>query len=224
MALSSLTAIKGNHVTEAHLFTTLGWNLCGRSETTAAIHSRHIDWDNDALLIGICKSKRSVKEEATYFKVFSNPYDPATCPVLALALHCVCNIMVMCSGSHGQRLFHDTKGTKTRLSKAFKDIAKLLNLEGLGTHSIRKGAITLSATGTCDFAPVIATILRARWNTTQLGCILKYAKMEGAGVSPPPPSPIKYLHTYIYISHTHMILYRRCPRRPFSSPFRPPNS
>jgi len=64
------------------------------------------------------------------------------------------------------------------LSNQFTKLLKRLLLEGLGTHSIRKGGITKGCTGTVDFAPLVAVAQRARWTTQAFDVLLKYAKVE----------------------------------------------
>ena len=80
----SLVSTSDSVVTEAHLLLVLLWNLCARSDTGSAIHSRHIDWEHDCLRIGIAKSKRFAAEKAVYYGAYANPYDPqvsSRCPL-----------------------------------------------------------------------------------------------------------------------------------------------
>ena len=51
----------------------------------------------------------------------------------------------------------------------------------MGSHSLRKFAITWASTGTPDFAPLIAIAQLARWSTKALDIILRYAKLCEAG-------------------------------------------
>jgi hypothetical protein len=84
----------------------LSWNLCARSDTCAGIHSSHIDWENDCLLVSINKTKRNYQEDGIQFHVFGNMLEPDKCPVLSLALRCASNPSIL---SGEKRLFHDTK-------------------------------------------------------------------------------------------------------------------
>ena len=103
----TIGCVEGQHVTEVHLLLTSLWNLMARSETGGAIHSRHLDWENDALLVGISKSKRFTLEKAVYYHLFANPFRPAVCVVLALALHLAVNHHILGTGPFGGSLFHD---------------------------------------------------------------------------------------------------------------------
>ena len=85
----------GRHPTELHLFLLLLWNLMARSDTASSVHSRHLDWEGDCLKIGIAKSKRNSSVTATYYNVFANPFQPAVCPVLGLAIHLACNTNIL---------------------------------------------------------------------------------------------------------------------------------
>lgn len=166
---ASISKVNKRHPTEIHLALTLAWCLCARMDTTAAVHARHIDWEGDALLIGIAKSKRNYAAKATYFRVYANPYEPAVCPILALAIHLACYPHIISSSEIGSQefgypLFH-SQGARGNLSDMFKELAAELHIEGVGTHSVRKGGITEACTGTPDFAPLIAAVIRARWTT-----------------------------------------------------------
>ena len=59
------------HLTALHLFVLFAWNLCMRADSVSAIHSKHLDWDNDSLAVGVNKSKRHDDEEFEYFKVYA---------------------------------------------------------------------------------------------------------------------------------------------------------
>ena len=60
---------QNRHITSLHLFVSLAWNLVMRSDSVTALHSRHIDWANDALQIGVNKSKRHENEDFEYYSV-----------------------------------------------------------------------------------------------------------------------------------------------------------
>ena len=55
--------INGLGATELHLFTVIGHALCARSDVTSNIHYFHIDWEGDALLIGVAKGKRFARDQ-----------------------------------------------------------------------------------------------------------------------------------------------------------------
>jgi hypothetical protein len=77
--------------TELPLFTILAWNLMARSDTVSRLHATFIDWEEDAMMIGVTATKRHYREEAEWYHVFANPFRPNICPVLALAVHLACN-------------------------------------------------------------------------------------------------------------------------------------
>jgi integrase len=165
--------------TELPLFTTLGWNLCARLDTSSSVHACHLDWSEDAMLVGIGKSKRNYRELLQQFRLYCNPYRPEVCPILSMAIHCACEPSVLMDGENGLPLFHDTKGTSD-LCEDFGSACKELGIGGVSTHSIRKGAITHASNGTPDFAPIVAALCRARQKTQQLTVFLKYAKQSPA--------------------------------------------
>jgi hypothetical protein len=110
--------------TELHLGMCLAWNLCARHDTVMGIHSLHLDWEDDSLKIGIGKSKRNYQEDCTFFHVYCNPFSPSICPVLSLALHCICNPNIL---TLNLPLFHDSKGTI--LSKNLSALLKMLSFK-----------------------------------------------------------------------------------------------
>lgn len=71
--------------------------------------------------------------------------------------------------------------SNTKVSNINFSIYLKLKLSDKGTHSGRKGGITLLLTGTPDIAPLIPTIIRSRWAVEAFQVILKYAKNSDAG-------------------------------------------
>jgi hypothetical protein len=64
--------LHSKYSSELHVCLTLGWNLCARIDTVTSLHSYHLDWDGDSLMIGIAKSKRNYQECSVFYHVFSN--------------------------------------------------------------------------------------------------------------------------------------------------------
>ena len=68
-------------------FLTIQWNLKSRSEATENISFGQLKWENDQLKVYFAKHKSDQiglnKDEAKY--TYSNPKDPAVCPIQALA-------------------------------------------------------------------------------------------------------------------------------------------
>jgi hypothetical protein len=167
-------------LTELPLFLTLSWNLCARSDTTASIHSTHLEWEGDCLKVGIAKSKRNYGTSAVYYHVFANPLSPAICPILALAIHAAVHRDVL---SQQRPLFRETSAQNRGTSNWFSHICTERNLQGLGCHSIRKGAITFASNGTPESVPFGSIQVRARWNSSGPNGTLyrRYVRFEAAG-------------------------------------------
>lgn len=85
----------GRHEAELHFFITIAWTLMARLETATQLHSSCIDWEDDALLIGISKSKRNYSEISHWYRVYANPFQPTCCTVLSLAILCACNTTIL---------------------------------------------------------------------------------------------------------------------------------
>lgn len=60
----------GRHHGELHAFFCISWALVARLETTATLHSSHLEWENDCLKIGIAKSKKVCSVSATITSLF----------------------------------------------------------------------------------------------------------------------------------------------------------
>jgi hypothetical protein len=168
--------IKTKFDTETHLILMLGWNLCARADTICNVHSKHLDWDNDSLLIGIAKSKRNYQENATQFHIYANPIQPELCPVLSLSVHLSTNPSIL---AQELPLFHKSSSENKGLPRLFSDVAE--DLEGVGIHSLRKGGISKASTGTVDNVPTAAVDIRARWNCSDTGVKARYIKYDAAG-------------------------------------------
>ena len=130
---------RSRHPTELHLFATLGWNLCAGVDTSSHVHINHVDWNDDALIVGVGKSKKNYQETLQDFRIHAgNPFQPEICAVLSLAIRCACNL----------HIFND------------KLACEALHILRVASHSIRKGAIFLVTTGTVDFVQLLAAVIR----------------------------------------------------------------
>ena len=71
----------------AHLYLVLEWNLMARSNNCEKLRLGHIEWRHDCLVFFFGKSKGDQNGEMsdTPWHVYSNPFEPYICPVLALA-------------------------------------------------------------------------------------------------------------------------------------------
>ena len=170
----------------AHLFLILEWNLMARASNCLLLHLGHIEWRNNCLVFFFGKSKRDQTGENSNnpWHVYSNPYEPCICPVLAMAQY-VCSYPDIATGK--ARLFPGNN-QYNRFLKIFHRVVEA-NIEGfqalgvtkqsLGAHSPRKGAITMVSTG-CTVSPPMASIcLRAAWS---MGSVKdRYIHYEKAG-------------------------------------------
>ena len=102
-------------------YSTICWNTMGRSHSVAGIMFHHITWKDDCLVITFPKSKCDQTGEglSNDKHVYANPYKPAVCPILALA------VMVFCTyradGSEQHKLFGGN-GPVNRFIKILKKI------------------------------------------------------------------------------------------------------
>ena len=75
----------------AWAYLVLQWNVMSRSENMGGAKLSHISWQDDHLLITLCKTKTDQEADDVLPKsVFANPLDPSICPVLALAMMILC--------------------------------------------------------------------------------------------------------------------------------------
>lgn len=143
-----------------HLFLVLEWNLMARSENCLQMSLTHIQWRNDSLIFFWGKSKRNQEGDANHhpWHVYSNPFEPALCPVLALGKY----LLTFTNVILGEKC---PVFPSTNQYKRFNELlSKLLIREGenlrslgadlrsIGTYSIRKGAISLVSAG-CTVSP-----------------------------------------------------------------------
>ena len=135
-----------------HCFLVLTWNLSCHAHNTANIWLCEIEWSStfDAFEIYFAHMKMDqTGDEAKYsFHLYSNPCCPLICPVLVLAFYfsCCCNLP-----QNGQsQLFpgwDQYQWFSEMLSHLIRDheveVSELgVNPKMIGTHSIRKGAVT----------------------------------------------------------------------------------
>lgn len=72
----------------AHLFLLLQWNLLARSISVAVLCLNHFDWQGDSLGISFAMHKGDPAGTRSNYQrhVFANPFEPAICPILSLAI------------------------------------------------------------------------------------------------------------------------------------------
>ena len=155
-----------------HLFLVLEWNLTARSDNCLQMSLTHIQWRNDSLIFFFGKSKRNQEGDANHhpWHVYSNPFEPALCPVLALGKYLLAFPHIILDEKNS--LFPGTSQYarfSDLLSKLFiLEKSNLVSLEVdpniLGNHSIRKGAISHVSAGCTVSPPMAAICLRAAWS------------------------------------------------------------
>ncbi len=72
-----------------HLYLTLEWNLMSSSENVNDCHAKNIIWLNDAIGFHFHKSKtiQLGKQDDVVWHLYTNPGNPAVCPILARACY-----------------------------------------------------------------------------------------------------------------------------------------
>jgi hypothetical protein len=152
----------------AHLYMLLCWNLIGRTNTTSHIHFANISWNIDSLLITIPRHKGDQAGQNTKPKhIYANPFAPAICPVLALAIYIFSFGFISTVNNSGLRLFDgsaENAFTKWLHEKAVRNIPAEdlgMPIKEVGTHSFRKGAATYVTS--FDVLSETSVNLRAGW-------------------------------------------------------------
>ena len=173
----------------AHNFLIQEWNLISRAEYLVESKIDLISVGEDALLYDIGKTKcdqDGTKNVDHPWHVYANPLMPEICPVLAMGRYIICNPTIL----SGQCDLFEGSSQYDRFNKIFNDIVdhddhrqSFISLgippEYFGTHSIRKGAVTLVATGSTASPPIASICLRANW--AMPGVMNRYIRFEAAG-------------------------------------------
>ena len=167
-------------------FLTMQWNLISRSEATESIFFSQMIWSNDHLKIYFPKHKSDQiglnKEEARH--IYSNPQDPAVCPIRALASYLLVfpDIFV-----EANKLFPGND-QKKRFNQCLHRVMHnnihiyqtlFVDVDEIGSHSIRKGAATYCCAGVHPGPPIVSVCLRAGWTIGRVK--ERYLKYENAG-------------------------------------------
>ena len=135
-----------------HCFLVLTWNLSCRAHNTANIRLCEIEWGStfDTFEIYFAHMKTDqTGDEAKYSRhLYANPCCPLICPVLLLAFYfsCCCNLpqsgeSQLFPGRDQYQRFSEMLSCVIRDHEA--EVSELgVNPQMIGTHSIRKGAVT----------------------------------------------------------------------------------
>jgi hypothetical protein len=169
------------------------WSLACRSDSTQSIKTADLQWKGDASGVVFAHQKndqdgsRARKPRHSYF----NPIKWWMCTELALFEYLVIFPDIVADTSRGAKLFRggeEEKAASARfwsiLKKVYKEHEDELeemgyHISDLGTHSIRKGAITYLTSGTTDGPNSIAACIRGGWS---MGRMLNvYCLYERAG-------------------------------------------
>ena len=154
-----------------YCYLVLSWNLMCRTNNTATIRLADIEWSSfDSFSIAFSHTKNQQLGHASKHKrnLYANPKHPIVCPVFAMSLYCsIC----MSTGNRpdsflfGQDASTFSKGLDRMLRKMEAEgrLARFGKCKGdIGTHSIRKGAITYLSS--LPGGPPSASIcIRAGW-------------------------------------------------------------
>ena len=98
---TKLMEMRTENAAFAHLFLIMEWNLMARSDNCAKLQLAHIEWRNDCLVFffGKTKGDQTGEKSDSPWHVYSNPFEPCLCPVLALAKYIFSNPDVATSKS-----------------------------------------------------------------------------------------------------------------------------
>jgi len=155
----------------AHSFLTMEWNLMTCSDKCVNMNINNVQFQDDALIFYFGKSKRNqygLNAEKPWH-VYSYPFVPHLCPILALAKYALSHPDIL---QDGCPLFPGTSQYE-RFLKIFYNVIdeneeefKKLGVKkvDLGAHSPRKGAITLVSSGCIVSPPMPSICIRACWS------------------------------------------------------------
>ena len=156
----------------AHCFLVLTWNLSCRASNTGNIRFSEIEWSStfDAFEIYFAHMKTDqTGSEAKYLRhLYANPHCPLVCPVFALAMYFSCCFNTqqlpdnyLFPGEDQYQRFSEQLG---RVLEEHRDEVTLMGADPseIGTHSIRKGAVTYMAS--LPGGPTLSAVcIRAGW-------------------------------------------------------------
>ena len=153
----------------SHCFLVLTWNLMCRANNTTSICLKHISWRGDALAVIFPRMKNDQMGERKQSKhVYANPIMPHVCPILSLAIYYLCFPDI-----HGPLLYpghSQAERFRKRLHWFLQNHPELgvssgVDPDDIGTHSIRKGALTYCSSGSTSCPPNMAIRHRAGWSS-----------------------------------------------------------
>lgn len=156
----------------ANTYLILTWNLACRASNTANIRFKDISWSTcfDSFSIIFEHSKTDqLGEEAKYLRhLYANPNVPLVCPVLALSIYLSSSFNTTQYADHylfpgkdqSKRFGKILASVLVRNSEAVRKLG--FSLHDVGTHSIRKGAVSYLSS-LPGGPPSAAICIRAGW-------------------------------------------------------------
>jgi hypothetical protein len=180
----------------ARTFLIVCWNLICRSSSAVQICLDHLGWQDDAMIIMFAthKGDNLAEKPRDPRHVYQNPLHPEICPVLGMGISnsiLISGIYFLCTrfSPNEKRLFpgeHQYQRFRSMLMRMgdHPDVVPELNrrgmqIEDLGTHSMRKGAATFCSSGSTNCPSSTSIHIRAGW--TLGGVDDTYMRYESAG-------------------------------------------
>lgn len=171
----------------AHIFAVMAWSLMCRVSNVGNLRPHHIKAIGDAFPINYVKHKADADGSRTEAKhCYANPFEPATCIVVAMAVYFSCMGPpkqpgeLVFEGDRQQDRF--VAAIRRILEKNPELMAEMLALgltvEDIAAHSFRKGARSFCAGGTTFGPSTPAVLYRGGW--AQDGMDGKYVRYEAA--------------------------------------------
>ena len=142
-----------------------------RSDNCLQMHINHVQWGNDCLLFffGKYKTNQTGERSGQPWHVYSNPMNPYLFPVISLGKYLFSQPGIF----KGRDKFFPGSNQYERFIKVFNKVIhdnmgifQALGVEehSLGSHSFRKGAITLLSSGCTVSLPLASICIRACWS------------------------------------------------------------
>jgi hypothetical protein len=141
-----------------------------------------------SILYGKTKTDQAGENSREARSVYANPFNPSICPIVALALYLMDNSDLRTSADNDHGLFPGGHQA-SRFSKHMKEILSSdsgtqllnqlgLNLDDIGTHSIRKGVGTYACSGSTSGPGIVSVCIRMGWSMG--GVADRYLQFEAA--------------------------------------------
>ena len=160
-----------------HLFTVMQWNLIARSISVSSLKLSHFKWETDCLQITLPMHKGDQDGSSAAPKhLFANPDDPASCPILALAIWFFALFVDSATPGVAVSIFQGAGDAEERYNSWLQNVLKegaaefqeyFADITRIASHSLRKGAAVFaaSAPGGPDGMSIF---LRAGWSIGQV--------------------------------------------------------